>query len=536
MTTEGLGGFIRKNWRQLLIGLFTLGIIIITVFNIGGDDFVYAFNSNISSFQALAILYLTIVLWFNMGRKSQNRLLWFGLLLGWVLWTIAEWWWGISSFLVEEAPFPSVADFFWIIGYIPMFIALDARSRSIPQETTSKQKLIIWLSSIIVIGLAAILILEPAISGYEPGTFIETALTLFYPVGDLILFVLVMRITFKYQQGLNGQAWMWISAGYILLTVADLIFCYASANNLYYPNGEVNFISSIGSDLLYSVSYMIILFGLAIMRVLSKTQEVVVEPGIEFTPVPNTHVLFFTDRSDLVNDISRNYSDVFGAENPIGQPISKALATQYETAADFISQVKSQRIAGEETITVDTRFGAKTALVSGEALMTPDGAYSGSIFLLRLILDDPALDAKMSDYHASIMRSIMKKTGSREEEETKNLLTGYHSMLLKEYIDWVESEGGNMLGHSVLGKLEAAVPGSAKKIKIDTDGVMDSSGLTLEETKMAISSIMKTARAITVEITDEEAVEKVERTVWSKIPSAVQENLKLYGIKAPAAK
>jgi hypothetical protein len=535
MATEGIGGFIRKNWRQILIGFATLVIIIITVFRIGGDNFVYAFNSNISSFQALAILYLTIVLWFNMGRKSQNRLLWFGLMLGWILWTVAEWWWGISSLLVEEAPFPSVADLFWIIGYIPMFIALDARSRSIPEETTARQKLIIWLCSIIAIGVSAILILEPVLSSYTPGSFIETALTLFYPVGDLILFVLVLRIAFKYQQGQNGQAWGWISAGYILLTVADLVFCYASANNIYYPEGQVNFISLVGSDLLYSVSYMIILFGLAIMRVLSKTQEVVVEPGIELNPVPNTHVLLFTDRSDMVNDVSRNYSDVFGPESPIGQPVTHALATQVDSAAEFISQVKTRRVAGEETVTLNTRGGVKTAQLSGEALLTPDGAYAGSIFLLRLIWDDPALDAKMSDYHASIMRSIMKKTGSREEVETRNLLTGYYSMLLKEYIDCVESEGGNMMGHSVLGKLEDAVPDSDKKIKIDTEGIMDTSDLSLEESLKAIGEVMKKAREITIEITDEEAANKVERTVWSKIPTKVRENLEQYGVKAPGA-
>jgi hypothetical protein len=535
MEAQGLGGFIRKNWRQILIGAGTLIIIIITVFRIGGDDFVYAFNSNISSFQALGILTLTIVLWFNMGRKSQNRLLWFGLMLGWILWTIAEWWWGISSLLVEEAPFPSMADLFWIVGYIPMFVALDARSRSIPEQTTPKQMLIIWLSSIIAIGLTAILILEPAISGYEPGTFIETALTLFYPVGDLILFVLVMRVAFKYQQGLNGRAWGWISAGYVLLTIADLVFCYASANNLYYPEGVVNNISLIGSDLLYSVSYMIIMFGLAIMRVLSKTEEVVVEPGIELIPVPNTHVLLFTDRSDLVNDVSRNYVDVFAVESPIGQPVSASLATQYESAAEFISQVKTRRVAGEEEITVNTRDGAKTAQISGEALMTPDGAYAGSIFLLRLLMNDQTLDANTSDYHASIIRSIMKKTGFREEVETRNLITGYYSILLKEYIDCVESEGGNLMGHSVLGKLDASGTGIEKKIKIDSEGVMDASELSLEETQKAIREVLKTAREITIEISDEEAVRKVERTVWNKVPMNVRDNLQLYGIKPPEA-
>ena len=535
MNTESLGVFLKKNWRQVVIGLATLVIILITVFRIGGDDFVYAFNSNISSFQALGILIITIILWVKMGAKSQNRLLWFGLMLGWILWTIAEWWWGIASLLMEEAPFPSVADFFWIIGYIPMFIALDARSRSIPEETSAKQKLIIWLCSIIAIGLAGIFILEPAIAGYEPGTFVESALTLFYPIGDLVLFVLVMRIAFKYQQGQNGLAWGWISAGYVLLTVADLVFCYASANNIYYPGGEVNFISLIGSDLLYSVSYMIILFGLAIMRVLSKSQKIVVEPGVEILPVPNTHVLIFTDRNDLITDISRNYSQIFGTENVLGQPVSKALGIPSDIISNLISQVRSRRVLEEEAVTVTTQAGEKPAQFSGETLLTPDGGYAGSILLVRLLMHDISLDANLTDYQRSIIRSVMKKTGQKEDIEIKNLLTGYFSTLLKEYIDCVESEGGNMLGHSVLGKLESAMGISETKIKIDADGIMDTSDLSLDEARKVITEIMKKARETTVEITDEAVVKKVETTVWSKMAPNIKQNLEQYGVKPPVS-
>jgi polyhydroxyalkanoate synthesis regulator phasin len=533
MNTESLGASLKKNWRQVAIGFATLVIIIITVFRIGGDDFVYAFNSNISSFQSLGILTITIILWVKMGAKSQNRLLWFGLLLGWALWAIAEWWWGISSFFVEEAPFPSVADFFWIIGYIPMFIALDARSRSIPEETTARQKLIIWLCSIIAVGVSAAFILEPAIASYEPGTFFETALTLFYPIGDLVLFVLVMRIAFKYQQGINGQAWAWISAGYVLLTVADLVFCYASTNNIYYPGGEVNFISLIGSDLLYSTSYMIIMFGLAIMRVLSKTQEVVVEPEVELLPVPNAHVLIFTDRNDLISDISKNYGQIFGTENVLGQPVSKVLGISPDVIANLISQVRTRRVLGEVAVPVITRAGEGIAQFSGETLLTPDGGYAGSILLVRLLMDDPLLDASLTDYQRSIIRSVMKKTGYKEEDEIKKLLTGYFSTLLKEYIDCVETEGGNLLGHSVLGKLESDPGMYEKKVKIDADGIMDTGDLSLEEARKAIAEVMKKAREITVEITDEAVVKKVEATVWSKMAPNIKQNLEQYGVKPP---
>ncbi len=112
-------------------------------------------------------------------------------------------------------------------------------------------------------------------------------------------------------------------------------------------------------------------------------------------------------------------------------------------------------------------------------------------------------------------------------------MTGYFSTLLKEYIDCVETEGGNLLGHSVLGKLESDPGMYEKKVKIDADGIMDTGDLSLEEARKAIAEVMKKAREITVEITDEAVVKKVEATVWSKMAPNINQNLEQYGVKPP---
>jgi hypothetical protein len=532
MSTRNPGEFIRDNWRQIIIGFFTLLIIVIPVFNLGGDDFVSLVNNNISSFEALTILIVSILLWVRMGEKSQNRLLWIGLTIGWGLWTIAEWAWGIASFSSAEPPFPSIADFFWLIGYIPMFIALDARNRSIPEETTAKQKLIIWISSIVAVGLTAIFILVPVITSYEPGALFQTIVTLFYPVGDLILFVMVLRIAFKYQQGLNGKAWNWISLGYILLTVADLIFCYASANNIYYPNNEVNFISSF-SDTLYSVSYMVILFGLAFMRQASNLIQPTEQSTLDFPHVKNTHVLFFTDRGDLINDVSKNYPEVFGPLSVIGQTISYAVGLPFDAAARLTGKLKSQKVLMEEPFMITTQFGQENALLSGETLITPEGGYSGSIILLRLFLEDYAVDSINSDYHRSIIRSLLKKTGDAEEKEIVHLHTVYYSALLKEFIEIVETEGGNILGHSVSGKLQTIADESNWKIDISLDGTLDTGNLPLEEAKKSLLEVIGEAKKITAEITDEETVHKAEKNLWDKLDLKTREGLLQFGVSKP---
>lgn len=535
MATTGRGEYIRSHWLQILIGFFMIVIAAIAIFRIGGDDFVYAFNSNISFFQSLTILVISVILWIKIGGKNQNRMLWMGLTFGWGLWTVAELWWGISSFFIEEAPFPSPADIFWLLGYIPMYIALDAPSRSIREEISTRQKLIIWLCSIIVFGLTAIFVLEPAIAEYEAGAFFETLLTLSYPICDVILLILVLRITFKYQSGINGAAWKWISGGYVLLTFADLIFVYASAKNLYYPNGQVNFISSIGSDLSYSESYMLIMLGLTLIRKKTVSNQVQTEQVQEISPVPNTHILFFTDLSDLVNDASKNYSRVFDQTSALGQPLARAAGMAVESAAALISKIKSKKVIPEEVVTINTRFGQMKAFLSGQTLSTPEGTYAGEILLFRLVLDDYSIDDLLSEYEKSLIRSVIKKAGVPEENEIKVLLTTYHTTLLKGFIDTIENEGGHVLGKSVSANLNLEIAKFGWQITIDSDGRISTGNLPLNEIKKILHDVITKARQITTEFTNEATVARVEKQTWTKLDPRVRGNLSQNGVTPPAS-
>jgi hypothetical protein len=525
MKLSTTGGFFKSKWRQLLIGFFTLIIVAISIFRIGGDDFAYLFNSSISSFQALTILILSILLFRQMGGKSQNRNLWLGLAIGWALWTIAEFWWGIASFSSEGAPFPSGADFFWLVGYIPMYYVLEMRNRSIPEETSSIQKFLMWLIGIMAVGLTIIFIVVPQIQSYEPGSLYETILTIFYPIGDLVLFIFVLRVAFKYQQGVSGNAWLWVAFGYILNTVSDLIFAYASANGLYYPNGQVNFISLIASDTLYSVSYMLIILGLAIMRSVRISKPIQSEPAPAVLNIANTHILLFTDTYDLINDTSKNFGLVFAQTNPIGRSLDGVLGLPVNKANEVVSRIKTNRVMEEETVTVNTRLGSKEVQISGQSISSPDGEYIGEILLIRLFMEDFTMDQGLTDYEKSIIRSVITKSGSREQSEIKNLLLRYYSSYIKAYHNLAVSEGGEAMADSVIKRLKTQAAEAGRQIDLNHEGFIDNHNLPLEQIRPILSTMQATARKIVKEITDEEAVKKAEEDVWAKLDPAMQKRI-----------
>src|SRR5574341_1638519 len=64
-----------------------------------------------------------IRLWFS--NRSDNFLnrFWGLMTLGIAFWAIAECIWLYLSLVSSEVPYPSAADFFWVLGYIPVTIA-----------------------------------------------------------------------------------------------------------------------------------------------------------------------------------------------------------------------------------------------------------------------------------------------------------------------------------------------------------------------------------------------------------------------------
>src|SRR3989304_786352 len=108
---------IKQYWGILLVLLVAL-YIAVNLFHIGGDAFVITLNNNLANPLALGVVILATLLWRGLPLGNQSRLLWAGLAVGWALWTVAEFWWGIAALIRQEVPYPSWADFFWQLGYI----------------------------------------------------------------------------------------------------------------------------------------------------------------------------------------------------------------------------------------------------------------------------------------------------------------------------------------------------------------------------------------------------------------------------------
>lgn len=132
-----------------------------------------------------------------------------------------------------EAPFPSLADVFFMVAYPLLIVALVMFLRAytasgFPIGPASER---IWIAVGVALFCAAVgyPILKPLVT--KPGEPLETLLNVLYPVLDVLLFipaVLLIRIGLRFRGGAVWKVWATLLAGFVFLCAADTLFAYYS--------------------------------------------------------------------------------------------------------------------------------------------------------------------------------------------------------------------------------------------------------------------------------------------------------------------
>lgn len=132
--------------------------------------------------------------------------------------------------LRHVSPFPSVADFWFVIAY-PLLIGgvitfIVAYSRSgFPTAGTGATFVILSIAAL----AAAWPLLRPIIRSSD--AILPKALNIAYPALDLVLLVpviVLLRITSRFRGGAVWQIWLALLAGFVFTAIGDILFAYFS--------------------------------------------------------------------------------------------------------------------------------------------------------------------------------------------------------------------------------------------------------------------------------------------------------------------
>jgi len=253
---ERCGGLLRAAyWAGLVVG-FLLGLLYL--FQAYYADSMELITNVLAPLMAgLAVVSSVLALrryWDNLWSRLSR--IWLCFTLGMVLWFLGETTWAIYVLILNvEIPYPSIADVFWLAGYIPLFIALDLYVRLF-RPALFKKMYFISAAVVSVVSTALFAVLAPPIIAVEDN-ILTLSISLAYPALDLILLseailgLLIFTVTRL--KGKIGGAWLLINAGIIMNVIGDMLFSYTTSQDTYFSGQPL--------DLFFNWGY--ILFALA---------------------------------------------------------------------------------------------------------------------------------------------------------------------------------------------------------------------------------------------------------------------------------
>jgi len=222
---------------------------------VGSDEDIALF---IQFFLTLIPLILSIVALFLLAAAHG-----FSTIAGkiWVLLGFGLTWWFVGDFVYAyfeykgQLQFPSIADMFYIIGYVPITIGLMFQMFQLNIKLHHREKILSFICIILVTALIGFFVLYPtiakmALTGVSALAQIEGAL---YPVADIILLSIVIIVFGKLYHGKINVAWILILLGLATITFADCLYLVS------YSQGD-NYLFNI-YDLAFIISYILILVG-----------------------------------------------------------------------------------------------------------------------------------------------------------------------------------------------------------------------------------------------------------------------------------
>ncbi len=210
----------------LLGGVATYVLLLVT--GVGGETFHQI--RDVGFYNALLVVAALFCLARPL-RHEEARLPWALVGLGLLAWVIGDLYWEFAFANVDEVPFPSLADAFYLTLYPLVYAGLVLLLKNRLQNIRAD----LWLDGVIaglsIAGLGAALVFGVFVdaTGGDPLT---VATNLAYPIADLGLIGVVLVVL-----GITGwkidRAWGCVLAGCVVFGVADTGYLYQTAKGTY---------------------------------------------------------------------------------------------------------------------------------------------------------------------------------------------------------------------------------------------------------------------------------------------------------------
>ena len=196
-----------------------------------------------------SFLVLTLLIAFRFGLGGTHGLAWFSFAGYAVSWFIAEVLWIHHELILQEEPFPSPADIFYVLGYPFLLMFFIAYLQPVRAAITKKA---IAISCIVSVGVL-IPSLYFVLGTVSDETSFATILGTIYPIFDSLVIIPALIGVVLFFKGQVNLMWSLVCMGVICLFAADTMFLLGNLDDSYYTGSPV--------EMLFHLNYVLLSFG-----------------------------------------------------------------------------------------------------------------------------------------------------------------------------------------------------------------------------------------------------------------------------------
>jgi diguanylate cyclase len=242
--TERIGVSRRVRLLQIVTGGLVLLYLASTILRARGtaDTFYDVGVANLGYAGCTALC-----IWRAMARR-RGRWGWGALACGLALFTAGSVLWTTWVQYFNPVPYPSIADVCFLAFFFLAFVGIGLLVR----ETVPKTSKTIWVDGLIaalgVAALEATLVIGPISQG-NTGDFGTVATNIAYPIGDLVLFAMVVAV-FAVRGWRPGRLWWTLGAGLVTFAAADSVYVLRVTSGSYVTGTPLDSLWLIGAFLM----------------------------------------------------------------------------------------------------------------------------------------------------------------------------------------------------------------------------------------------------------------------------------------------
>ncbi|MGA8905126.1 MAG: hypothetical protein WB661_08990 [Candidatus Bathyarchaeia archaeon] len=184
--------------------------------------------------------------------RQRLRRVHMGFFLAILLWFAGEFTWLIYEVILGvRIPYPSIADVFYLAGYVPALVSIVGFMTIFRKLVTFSKEIVSILVGLLIIGVTAAFLLYPLSISSSPA-FVKV-FDLAYPLLDAVLVALVMMRLIAFVGTSIGKPWIWIFSGLLLYSFADILFSWGTLTKWYYSGHPI--------ELMWLYGYLALVLG-----------------------------------------------------------------------------------------------------------------------------------------------------------------------------------------------------------------------------------------------------------------------------------